>query len=251
MILIWLLLMCKSLSFFFYVHSYRTINYVRSRANICLNDSYKQFKPDFGIYANGLAKRFVILVAEFKTGEERQTQENDFVKIANQMKIMLNKLIENGVDRLAVSEILVVRDRMYTLKIHLTASKTYIFTQLFSVQPVKSTSDLTLIPPIIVRLQQLKVLHPHFLLSPWHTTAKMINDPQKENFVIQSAYHNIVEVVSTMLYLQYNVYAHKKLGMNLLINRSMDLHELTHFIEFHVNSDHADSWKSIHFYYSF
>ncbi|KAI7853451.1 hypothetical protein BDC45DRAFT_536545 [Circinella umbellata] len=77
------------------------------------------------------------------------------------------------------------------------------------------------------------------------------NGPQKENFIIQSAYHNIVEVVSTMLYLQYNVYAHKKLGMNLLINRSMDLHELPHFIEFHVNSDHGDSWKSIHFYYSF
>ncbi|KAI7848574.1 hypothetical protein BDC45DRAFT_595520 [Circinella umbellata] len=47
----------------------------------------------------------------------------------------------------------------------------------------------------------------------------IVNNPQKENFIIQSAYHNIVEVVSTMLYLQYNVYAHKKLGMNLLIIR--------------------------------
>ncbi|KAI7854278.1 hypothetical protein BDC45DRAFT_535716 [Circinella umbellata] len=71
------------------------------------------------------------------------------------------------------------------------------------------------------------------------------------NYLILYEYEFIVEVVSTMLYLQYNVYAHKKLGMNLLINRSMYLHELTHFIEFHVNSDHTDSWKSIHFYYSF
>ncbi|KAI7850184.1 hypothetical protein BDC45DRAFT_539348 [Circinella umbellata] len=49
-----------------------------------------------------------------------------------------------------------------------------------------------------------------------------------------------------MLYLQYNVYAHKKLGMNLLINRSMDLHELTHFIEFHPWCELFVSKKFLH-----
>ncbi|KAI7852657.1 hypothetical protein BDC45DRAFT_558587 [Circinella umbellata] len=38
-------------------------------------------------------------------------------------------------------------------------------------------------------------------------------------------------------------------SMNLHINRSMDLHELTLFIEIHAINDHADSRKSIHFYY--
>ncbi|KAI8079484.1 hypothetical protein BDF21DRAFT_420200 [Thamnidium elegans] len=125
-------------------------------ANISLNEVYKEYKPDFGVYVNGLSKRFVVLVAEFKPVESKQRQESDLVKIGKQMRIMLNELLAIGVKDPVSSGILVSRDTMYTFKMHLAGENLYVMTQLSAIQVVKTHDDLTCIPIIVSKLVQIK-----------------------------------------------------------------------------------------------
>lgn len=119
---------------------------------------HKHIKPDFGIYANGLSQRFVVLVAEVKRIESRQKPENDKVKLGKEMKIMINELFDVGIQDPVVSGILVMDDHLYFYTMHLGGPKTYILTELSSTPVTKSADNLVLIPSIVSKLVQLEVI---------------------------------------------------------------------------------------------
>ncbi|KAG1056192.1 hypothetical protein G6F43_001898 [Rhizopus delemar] len=54
------------------------------------------FKPDFSVYNISGSIKCVVLIAEFKPTEKNSNVESDLVKLAKQMKEILNKLIING-----------------------------------------------------------------------------------------------------------------------------------------------------------
>ncbi|KAI9265687.1 hypothetical protein EDC94DRAFT_583097 [Helicostylum pulchrum] len=87
-----------------------------------------------------------------------QNQENDFIKLGKEMKIMSNDLLKIGIKSLAVYGILVRDDKLQTFKINLIDCKVYVMTQLSLTQLVKSSDDIALVPNIVARLMQLKDL---------------------------------------------------------------------------------------------
>lgn len=119
---------------------------------------HEDIKPDFGIYANGLSHRFVVLVAEVKPIEGRQKLENDKVKIGKEMKIMMNELFDVGIHDPVVFGILVMDDHLYTYAMHLGGPKAYISTELSSTSVTKSSGNLVLILSIISKLVQLRII---------------------------------------------------------------------------------------------
>ncbi|KAG2198078.1 hypothetical protein INT47_011913 [Mucor saturninus] len=113
---------------------------------------HKDIKPDYGIYANGLSHRFVVLVAEVKPIEGRQKLENDKVKIGKEMKIMMNELFDVGIHDPVVFGILIMDDHLYTYALHLGGPKAYISTEFSSTSVTKSSENLVLILSIIFKL---------------------------------------------------------------------------------------------------
>lgn len=134
------------------------INIKHFWANVSLTPMHKHIKLDFGIYANGLSQRFVVLVAEVKPIESRQKLENDKVKLGKEMKIMINELFDVGIQDPVVSGILVMDDHLYFYTMHLGGPKTYILTELLSTPVTKSADNLVLIPSIVSKLVQLEVI---------------------------------------------------------------------------------------------
>lgn len=122
-----------------------------------LDEEHKEFKPDYGVFANGLSRKFVVLVAEFKPPEGRQQQESDFIKIGKELRIMLNRLLSIGIHDAAVCGILVYNNRMSTFKMELRAPQLYTMVQLSNMPIIQSSEDLSLLPPLVSKLHQLKV----------------------------------------------------------------------------------------------
>lgn len=117
----------------------------------------KEFKPDYALFVNGLSKRFVVLVAEFKHPESKQRMESDMVKIGKEMRAMLNRLVKLGIKDPIVCGVLVNKNYMSTYKMDLPSPRLYRTVQLSSLALFKSATDLPLLPTIVSRLQQLKV----------------------------------------------------------------------------------------------
>ncbi|GAA5805091.1 hypothetical protein HPULCUR_010604 [Helicostylum pulchrum] len=127
-------------------------NVLHRMANVGLSSSHKDNKPDFGIYANGLSRRFVVLIAEFKPIDGHQTLESDKAKIGKEMKKMLNELLGIGIKDPLVCGILVMNDHLDMFKMHLSGPKLYIMTQLSSTPVTKTADNIILIPTITTRL---------------------------------------------------------------------------------------------------
>ncbi|KAL1934518.1 hypothetical protein VTP01DRAFT_6700 [Rhizomucor pusillus] len=125
-------------------------------ANTSLQER-KEFKPDYALFVNGLSKRFVVLVAEFKHPESKQRMESDMVKIGKEMRAMLNRLVKLGIKDPIVCGVLVNKNYMSTYKMDLPSPRLYRTVQLSSLALFKSATDLPLLPTIVSRLQQLKV----------------------------------------------------------------------------------------------
>lgn len=118
---------------------------------------HKDVKPDFSVYVNGLSRRFVVLVSEFKPDEGHQTLENDRVKLGKAMKKMVNELLEVGIADPLVCGLLVMNGYLDMYKMELSGPTTYIMTQLSSTPVIKSSAHIILIPTIIARLVQIRV----------------------------------------------------------------------------------------------
>ncbi|KAI8148540.1 hypothetical protein BJV82DRAFT_663904 [Fennellomyces sp. T-0311] len=126
------------------------------RAKISLDKAHQQYKTDYGVYANGLSKKCVVLVAEFKPREGRQRQESDFIKIGKEMRTMLNRLIMIYVHNPVVCGNLVGGNRISTFKMELKASQIYAMVQLSDLPLIRNSDDLNLIPLLVAKLQQVK-----------------------------------------------------------------------------------------------
>lgn len=59
-----------------------------------LDEEHKEYKPDYGVFANGFSRKFVVLAAEFKPPEGRQQQVPDFIKIGKELRIAWSIVID-------------------------------------------------------------------------------------------------------------------------------------------------------------
>ncbi|KAL0582539.1 hypothetical protein ABG067_007570, partial [Albugo candida] len=72
------------------------------------------------------------------------------------MKVILNQILEIGVTDPVVRCALVKGDKITTSEMHLADANTYVVTEICSVHLPKGPDDLTLIPTVVCRLEQLK-----------------------------------------------------------------------------------------------
>lgn len=83
--------------------------------------------------------------------------KSDLVKIAQEMKWMLNKLVREGVEMLVVGGVLITGFTMYTFKMELIDASIYRMVQLSKTLLFRNLQGLVLLPTIVSNLLQLKV----------------------------------------------------------------------------------------------
>lgn len=86
--------------------------------------------------------------------------KSDLVKIAQEMKWMLNKLVREGVEMLVVGGVLITGFTMYTFKMELIDASIYRMVQLSKTLLFRNLQGLVLLPTIVSNLLQLKVWNP-------------------------------------------------------------------------------------------
>ncbi|KAG2223036.1 hypothetical protein INT45_008237 [Circinella minor] len=118
------------------------VNLQYSWANVCIDSEYKEYKPDYMLYANGLSKKFIVLVAEFKPPKAYQRFEFDYIKLGKEMRLLINRLYGLGVEKPVVCGILVLKDIVHTFKMELKDAKVYAMIQLSKTLLCKSSEDL-------------------------------------------------------------------------------------------------------------
>ena len=106
---------------------------------------------------NGLSKRFVVLVAEFEPPGGKDIMESDLVKIGNEMRFMVNRLVKLGVESPVVGGILANKNTLSTYKFEIKGAEVYSMVQLSSIKLFTNTLEFSLIPTITSYLHQLKV----------------------------------------------------------------------------------------------
>ncbi|CAO3636373.1 unnamed protein product [Mucor fragilis] len=82
--------------------------------------------------------------------------KSDLVKIAQEMKWMLNKLVREGVEMLVVGGVLITGFTMYTFKMELIDASIYRMVQLSKTLLFRNLQGLVLLPTIVSNLLQLK-----------------------------------------------------------------------------------------------
>ncbi|KAG0735791.1 hypothetical protein G6F16_012547 [Rhizopus arrhizus] len=120
------------------------------------NDNNNSFKPDFLVYNLSGSVKCIALIAEFKPTEQNSYVESDLVKLAKQMKAILNKLITSGVIKPKVCGIHCEGENVHTYVIALPSSKLYRMTNASKVKLFKNLNQISLLPNIITHMLRLK-----------------------------------------------------------------------------------------------
>ncbi|KAI9489761.1 hypothetical protein BDB00DRAFT_749235, partial [Zychaea mexicana] len=76
--------------------------YVHGRT---VNNIQRVYKPYYVIYANGLSKKIIILVAEFKPPKAHQRLGSEYVELGKEMRILTKRLDELGIGKPVASGI--------------------------------------------------------------------------------------------------------------------------------------------------
>lgn len=118
-----------------------------------------QYKPDFGIYVNGLSQRFEVVVGEFKAPKGHCQGESDTIKIGKEMRTMINRLITIGVEDPVVCGVLVSKGCLSTYKMELRGPKLYVMTRLSKLNLIRTSDDLAMLPILVSRIAQVQVIH--------------------------------------------------------------------------------------------
>ncbi|KAI9257183.1 hypothetical protein BDA99DRAFT_515763 [Phascolomyces articulosus] len=150
-------------------------------ANVSLQEN-KNLKPDYALYVNGLSKRFVVLVAEFKPPGGKDRMESDLVKIGNEMRFMVNRLVKLGVESPVVGGILVNKNTLSTYKLEIRGAEVYCMVQLSSIKLFTNVLEFSLIPTITSYLHQLKDITKETAIKVQDIGRKVNDgDPQHSN----------------------------------------------------------------------
>ncbi|KAI9005453.1 hypothetical protein CLU79DRAFT_781547 [Phycomyces nitens] len=120
-------------------------------------DEQSPFKPDYAVFVKQRSLRLDLLCAEAKSPVNTAVfPKSDLVKIAQEMKWMLNKLVREGVEAPVVGGVLVNGFTIYTFKMELIDSGIYRMVQLSKILLFKNFQELVLLPTIVANLLQLK-----------------------------------------------------------------------------------------------
>ncbi|KAG2202175.1 hypothetical protein INT46_007690, partial [Mucor plumbeus] len=133
-------------------------------------DDGTHFKPDYVIFITQRSHRLDLSCAEAKSPINNRIifPKSDLVKLGQEMRWMLNKLVREGVGKPVVGGILVTGFQTQTYKMELIDIGVYRMVELSKTLFFRNIHELTLIPTIVSNLLQLK----HVIL----TTAKKAND---------------------------------------------------------------------------
>jgi hypothetical protein len=131
-------------------------------ANLTLNSSKDNLKPDWTLYIKPWFKKFEITSCEVKPpGKVGRGDVSDFVKIGLELKGMLDSIVEIGVENASVFGILVEGQSIsfYCMNV---VGPAYCLYQLGSPQLITKSSQLPLFPSLFETFLKFKVSH--FLL---------------------------------------------------------------------------------------
>lgn len=104
------------------------------------------------------AQRLDLTIAEAKSPNNRSAfPKSDLVKLGQEMRWALNKLIREGVQNPVVGGVLLCGFDMYTFKIELPYPNKYIMTELSKTLLFRSLAELPMLPTVVANLLQLKV----------------------------------------------------------------------------------------------
>lgn len=139
--------------------------FIISRANGQLGGKRKNdqdeechFKPDYAIFVKQRSLRLDLSCAEAKSPVNTAVfPKSDLIKIAQEMKWMLNKLVREGVETPVVGGVLITGFTMYTFKMELIDASIYRMVQLSKTLLFRNFQGLVLLPTIVSNLLQLKV----------------------------------------------------------------------------------------------
>ncbi|KAI8641058.1 hypothetical protein BD408DRAFT_444635 [Parasitella parasitica] len=132
-------------------------------------DDQTQFKPDYVIFITQRSNRLDLSCVEAKSPINKHTfPKSDLVKLGQEMRWMLNKLVMEGVEKPVVGGILISGFQIQTYKMELIDIGVYRMVELSKTLFFRNIQELTLIPTIVSNLLQLK----NVILS----TAKKAND---------------------------------------------------------------------------
>lgn len=127
-------------------------------ANVSLSGD-PQYKPDFGIYVNGLSQRFEVVVGEFKAPKGHCQ--------GKEMRTMINRLITIGVEDPVVCGVLVSKGCLSTYKMELRGPKLYVMTRLSKLNLIRTSDDLAMLPILVSRIAQVQA-YALKLLQRWN-----------------------------------------------------------------------------------
>lgn len=129
-----------------------------NRADVSLSGD-PQYKPDFGIYVNGLSQRFEVVVGEFEAPKGHCQGESDTIKIGKEMRTMINRLVTIGVEDPVVCGVLVSGGCLSTYKMELRGPKLYVMARLSKLNLIRTSDDLVMLPILVSRIAQVQVMH--------------------------------------------------------------------------------------------
>lgn len=114
------------------------------------------FKPDFVVYNISGSVKCIVLIAEFKPTEQNPYVESDLVKLAKQMKVILNKLIINGVTKPKICGVRCEGENVHTYVMDLPSPKLYRIINTSKIKLFKDLNQISLLPNAITQLLCLK-----------------------------------------------------------------------------------------------
>lgn len=122
------------------------------------DEDKNRFKPDYVVFLSQRSSRLDLACAEVKPPANTSTYpKSDLVKLGQEMKLMLNKMLKEGVEVPVVGGVLVSGFIMRTYKLELVTAKCYIMTELSDTALFRSLQEVGSIPTIASNLLQLKV----------------------------------------------------------------------------------------------
>ncbi|KAL9538498.1 hypothetical protein MBANPS3_010889 [Mucor bainieri] len=116
-----------------------------------------KFKPDFVSYYHQRNNRFDLVVVEIKPRSNLSSSPpSDFVKLGQQMKIMINRLVAHHIPNPVVGSLLVEGNMCYTYQMELKGKNFYTMLLLDEFPLCTMTAELPLLPTIYQNINKLK-----------------------------------------------------------------------------------------------
>lgn len=139
-----------------YVHYYLSLLKMKWANGQLSRNNKVAFKPDFSVYSISGSAKCVVLIAELKPTEKNSYVESDLVKLAKQMKVILNTLIINGVTKPKVCGVHCEGENVLTYVMDLPSPKLYRISNASKIKLFKNADQMSLLSNVVKHLLCLK-----------------------------------------------------------------------------------------------